>query len=130
MTPILAFSGLCSYLGALKTNPLLSEGDVLFSVPEILLLDVRDEREYVSARLVTVTALMQKPIKDEGGCNDNWKSQRRRAFSSERKINWDHLINTHLKEFRLVRLSAPLHATSPQRDVHPSAPTTPGLTNI
>lgn len=41
----------------------------MFNVPEILLLDVRDETEYVSARLVT--APMQKPIKDEGGCHDN-----------------------------------------------------------
>lgn len=80
MTPILLFSCLYGSQVALKTNPLLPEGGVLFTVPESLLLDVRDEREYVSARLVTVTAPMQKPIKDEGGCNDNnRKPQRRRA---------------------------------------------------
>lgn len=75
MTPISSFPCLWGYLGALKTNPLLPEGVVLFNVPEILLLDVRDETEYVSAKLVT--AAMQKPIKDDGGCNDNNRKPRR-----------------------------------------------------
>lgn len=69
MTHISSFVCLWGYLEALKTDLLLPEGGVSFNVPEILLLDVRDETEYVSARLVT--APMQKPIKDEGGCNDN-----------------------------------------------------------
>lgn len=47
----------------LKENPLLPEGGVLFTVPEMHSLDVRDEIEYVSARLVTVMVSMQKPIK-------------------------------------------------------------------
>lgn len=75
MTPISSFSCLWGYLGALKTNPLLPEGGVLFNVPEIPLLDGRDETEYVSARVVT--APMQKPIKDEGSCNDNNRKPRR-----------------------------------------------------
>lgn len=83
MTPILLFSCLYSYPGALKTNALLPEGGVLFTVPEIPLLDVRDEREYASARLVTVTAPMQKPIKDEVGCNDNNRKPQRRAVKKK-----------------------------------------------
>lgn len=39
----------------------------LFTAPEIPTLDVKDEIEYVSARLeeVAVVAAMQKPIKEE-----------------------------------------------------------------
>lgn len=59
------------YLGALQVwdNPLHPDidGGVLLTAPEIHLLDVRHEIEYVSARFeaVTVKAGMQKPIKEE-----------------------------------------------------------------
>lgn len=106
MTPTSWFLCLWGYLGALKTNLLLPEGGFLFNVPEILLLDVRDETEYASARLVT--APMQKPIKDEGGCNGNNRKPRRTRVLKKKIINWVRLINAPLKEFRFVCLPVTL----------------------
>lgn len=99
MTPTSWFSCLWGYLGALKTNLLLPEGGVLFNVPEILLLDVRDETEYASARLVT--APMQKPIKDEGGCNGNNRKPRRTRVLKKKKSIGSAWYTLLLKSFVL-----------------------------
>lgn len=92
MTPISSFCCLRGYLGALKTNLSLPEGGVLFNVPEILVLNVRDETEYANARLVP--APMQKPIKDEGSCTgNNRKPWRMRAL--KKKKNQLGLLDKH-----------------------------------